>query len=71
MPSYGEHAAGVQAVLLRRTKRTQLGGEPVVQLPPRDQHLMVSKFSREERTFYERLHKEAQAEIKVRRGHGL
>ena len=55
----------MQAVLLRRTKKTQLGGQPVVQLPPRDQHLLLAKFTREERSFYERLHKEAKAEIKV------
>ena len=42
-------------VLLRRTKATQICGEPIVRLPPRTVALTEVRFSASERTMYARL----------------
>jgi hypothetical protein len=47
--------AVLQPVLLRRTKQTQIGGQPIVQLPGREQQLVQPQFSVQERSFYKQV----------------
>ncbi|KAF5843373.1 P-loop containing nucleoside triphosphate hydrolase protein [Dunaliella salina] len=42
----------LQAILLRRTKSTKLGDEPIVNLPPREQELIQPEFTAQEADFY-------------------
>lgn len=50
----------LQPVLLRRTKGSKIRGQPIVQLPGREQALVQPQFSQAEKAFYQ----------KVRRGAG-
>jgi hypothetical protein len=43
------------AVLLRRTKGSKIGGQPIIALPERRQQLLKIEFSRDESAFYKQV----------------
>ncbi|KAF6253953.1 SNF2 family N-terminal domain-containing protein [Scenedesmus sp. NREL 46B-D3] len=49
----------LRAVLLRRTKGSTIGGQPIIALPERRQQLLKIEFSRDESAFYKQLEAEA------------
>lgn len=46
----------LRAVLLRRTKGSTIGGQPIIALPERRQQLLKIEFSRDEAAFYKQVH---------------
>jgi hypothetical protein len=42
-------------VLLRRTKGSKIGGQPIIALPERRQQLLKIEFSRDESAFYKQV----------------
>lgn len=55
--------------MLRRTKQTQLDGEPIVKLPERRLSLERREFSAPERSFYQKLEAEAADSMKAGRSY--
>ncbi|WIA19197.1 hypothetical protein OEZ85_003842 [Tetradesmus obliquus] len=49
----------LRAVLLRRTKGSTIGGQPIIALPERRQQLLKIEFSRDEAAFYKQVEAEA------------
>jgi SNF2 family DNA or RNA helicase len=45
----------LRAVLLRRTKGSKIGGQPIIALPERRQTLLKIEFSRDESAFYKQV----------------
>jgi SNF2 family DNA or RNA helicase len=45
----------LRAVLLRRTKGSKIGGQPIIALPERRQQLLKVEFSRDESVFYKQV----------------
>jgi SNF2 family DNA or RNA helicase len=45
----------LRAVLLRRTKGSKIGGQPIIALPERRQQLLKIEFSRDESAFYKQV----------------
>jgi SNF2 family DNA or RNA helicase len=45
----------LRAVLLRRTKSSKIGGQPIIALPERRQQLLKIEFSRDESAFYKQV----------------
>ena len=50
-------------VMLRRTKRSQLYGEPILDLPAKTYHIISCKMSNDEREFYEAITSEWKARV--------
>jgi hypothetical protein len=44
-----------EAVLLRRTKGSKIGGQPIIALPERWQQLLKIELSRDESAFYKQV----------------
>lgn len=51
--------------MLRRTKQTQIDGEPVVKLPSREVSLVKQQFSKQEQKLYDQLKARSKAEFQV------
>ncbi|CAM8987954.1 unnamed protein product [Rhodiola kirilowii] len=54
----------LRTVMLRRTKDTRIGGEPIINLPPKSIQLNKVDFSPEERMFYSKLEAESRSQFK-------
>jgi SNF2 family DNA or RNA helicase len=50
----------LKAVMLRRKKDSQLDGRPILQLPPKTEHIVYAELSTAERDFYSQLEQKAQ-----------
>ncbi|KDP20917.1 hypothetical protein JCGZ_21388 [Jatropha curcas] len=60
---YKKLQAVLKTVMLRRTKATQIDGEPIITLPPKVVQLKKVDFSDEERDFYTRLEADSRAQF--------
>lgn len=56
--------AMLQAVMMRRTKATQMDGRPIVVLPPKTTRIVELEFSPQELVFYTALEKRQQEKFK-------
>uniref|UniRef100_A0A7N0TPX8 Helicase-like transcription factor CHR28 n=1 Tax=Kalanchoe fedtschenkoi TaxID=63787 RepID=A0A7N0TPX8_KALFE len=54
----------LRTVMLRRTKDTYIGGEPIINLPPKSIQLSKVDFSPDERMFYSKLEAESRSQFK-------
>ncbi|GAO16068.1 hypothetical protein UVI_02054120 [Ustilaginoidea virens] len=50
----------LKAVMLRRKKDSELDGKPILQLPPKTEHVVYAELSTDERDFYKQLEEKAQ-----------
>ncbi|KAG8420664.1 hypothetical protein J3459_010880 [Metarhizium acridum] len=50
----------LKAIMLRRKKDSQLDGKPILQLPPKTEHIVYAELSVDERDFYKQLEEKAQ-----------
>ncbi|KAK8955748.1 hypothetical protein KSP40_PGU009663 [Platanthera guangdongensis] len=62
---YKKLQAVLRIVLLRRTKGTQVNGEPIIKLPPKSINLKNVEFSLEERAFYLKLEGDSRQQFKA------
>ncbi|KID96249.1 SNF2-related protein, partial [Metarhizium majus ARSEF 297] len=50
----------LKAIMLRRKKDSKLDGKPILQLPPKREHIVYAELSVDERDFYKQLEEKAQ-----------
>lgn len=62
---YRKLQAVLKPILLRRTKQSTIEGEPIVQLPARNERLLRAVFSPAEDSYYKELWRQSMAEIKA------
>ncbi|KAH0943331.1 hypothetical protein HID58_002968 [Brassica napus] len=62
---YKKLQAVLRAVMLRRTKRALLDGQPLINLPPKKVNLNKVEFSVEELSFYKKLEAESRSRFKA------
>ncbi|KAF6154507.1 hypothetical protein GIB67_028399 [Kingdonia uniflora] len=62
---YKKLQAVLKTIMLRRTKGTQIDGEPIINLPPKSIELKKVEFSDGERDFYSKLEADSRAQFKV------
>ncbi|KAF7909511.1 uncharacterized protein EAF01_003229 [Botrytis porri] len=53
----------LKAILLRRTKKSQIDGKPIINLPPRYEHIDHVVFSKDEQEFYQALKDKTQLQF--------